>query len=195
MEITMTITVSSLLKRHFFRQQPRLMVVAMVFLSGPFLLAQSSIAPSPDDVPPTPTHDVPAASDGYAITNAPPQAVSTDPVLLPDQVPLVRPHVVALTLTPGTLREGYNYHDAAKALVRLSVPVSKPLTFHITSSVADEITAPDIIFQKGEKEKSCGLVVNWKKVMQDKSVMIRVVDPERPDRVVEARLYLIKQVL
>jgi hypothetical protein len=178
------------------RLRSRLVVITVAACSVPYLQAQSSIAPSPDDVPPAPTHEVPAASNGYSITNAPPQAVSTESVLVPDQeAPVLRPHVVAITLTPGTLREGYNYHDAARALVRLSVPVTKPVTFHLTSSLADEISASDIVFEKGEKEKSCGLIVNWKKVTRDDSVLISVVDPERPDRVVQARLYLVKQVL
>lgn len=124
----------------------------------------------------------------YSISNSTPNPVYT---INPDMgdtnsdaakfpLPPRRPKPVKFSVSPGTIRQGYDYRKLLKSTVVLSAPVPVNLLIHVANSDPERLTCSDIIVPKGSDTGEGTVKVNWLKVDKDCRASLRAYIPDNP---------------
>ena len=160
------------------------------------LFAQASFDDAPKVNPPKPPTVIPQAPPGNATMTpglgGPPPGTPPPAPEMPAASP-VQPKITALTISPGTIREGLTDVTAIRTTITLSVPALKDLLCHVVSADPKQIVCADIVVPKGQQTQNGVVQINWKKVLRNGQVQIKAYDDENPELLFHTRVYLRKK--
>ncbi|MCE0483900.1 MAG: hypothetical protein LV479_06650 [Methylacidiphilales bacterium] len=95
-------------------------------------------------------------------------------------LPPVRPKLAKFTISPGTIRQGYDYKKILKSLVVLSAPAIVDYPCHIASSDPTKLVCSDVVVPKGSYSAEGTVQVNWVNVDDDDRVRVKAYSADDP---------------